>query len=159
MIKYTAVELTFAEIPDEINLCFSISNCAGMCQGCHSPELRTNIGKSLKDNIISELEKQPWVTCVVFLGEALKIPNVYEEWREIVDLVRQYRPDLKIAMYSGRDAVEIDVWPLFDYVKIGSYYEEFGPLNNRKTNQKLYKNDRKFDLKNDITNMFWRMNQ
>ena len=159
MIKYTNVELTFAEIPDEINLCFSISNCAGMCRNCHSPELRENIGQSLKENIIAELQKQPWTTCVVFLGEALKVPNAYEQWREIVDMVRHYNPQLKIAMYSGRDTVVEEIWYLFDYVKVGAYYEEFGPLNNRKTNQKLYKNNQKFDLKNDITNKFWRMNQ
>ena len=39
---------------------------------------------------------------------------------------------------------------LFDYVKVGPYKKEFGPLNERTTNQRLYYH------REDITSRFWR---
>ena len=47
---------------------------------------------------------------------------------------------LKSAWYSGRQelAKEIDLkW--FDFLKLGPYIEELGPLNSKTTNQKFYK--------------------
>ena len=159
MIKYTAVEVTFAEIPDEINLCFSISNCSGMCRNCHSPELRESIGTDLLSNIAAEIKRHRGITCICFLGEARKVLNVNRKWRTIVDVIRQCFPHLKVALYSGREDVEPELWEMFDYIKVGPYIEEFGPLENPSTNQKLYKIDRKNNQKIDITNMFWRKSQ
>ena len=42
----------------------------------------------------------------------------------------------------------------FDYVKVGPYIEECGPLNKRTTNQRLYKCDKNGN-KEDITYRFW----
>lgn len=159
MIKYAAVDVTFAEIPNEINLCFSISNCAGMCKNCHSPALRESIGKSVYDNILDEIKRHRGITCVCFLGESLKTPNASEEWRKIIELIRTHYPKLKLAIYSGRTNVEDEMWQMFDYIKIGPYLEEKGPLNNPNTNQKLFEIDRKNGQKNDITNLFWRKSQ
>ena len=66
---------------------------------------------------------------------------------------------MKVAIYSGRDEVEPEMWDMFDYIKLGPYIEEKGPLENPNTNQKLYKIDRKNNQKIDITNMFWRKSQ
>ena len=35
------------EIPDKVTLAVDISNCTGLCEGCHSPFLRTDIGLEL----------------------------------------------------------------------------------------------------------------
>lgn len=158
MIRYTDVELTFAEIPNEINLCFSISNCSGVCENCHSPELRDDVGQSLEENIEAEISRRRGITCVCFLGEARKIPNVFNEWNRIISIVRKKFPKLKIAIYSGRQEEEIEeeMWQLFDYIKVGPYIPSFGSLENPRTNQKLFQIDRKNDQKNDITNLFWR---
>lgn len=43
---------------------------------------------------------------------------------------------------------------LFDYIKIGSYQQDRGPLTSSKTNQKLYqKVNQKYV---NITNCFWK---
>lgn len=154
MIKYTEVRTTFAEIPCEINLCFSISNCAGVCANCHSPELRTNIGKDLLANIADEIKKHRGISCICFLGEALKVKDSLTKWQKIVKYIHTYFPHLKVAIYSGRDNVEPEMWELFDYIKIGPYIEELGPLGSPNTNQRLYKIEN--NEKIDITNLFLR---
>jgi anaerobic ribonucleoside-triphosphate reductase activating protein len=66
---------------------------------------------------------------------------------------------MKVAIYSGREEVEDEMWQMFDYIKIGPYIEERGPLENPNTNQKLFKIDRKNNQKIDITHLFWRKSQ
>jgi anaerobic ribonucleoside-triphosphate reductase activating protein len=57
-------------------------------------------------------------------------------------------------VYSGREEVEDIFWNHFDYVKLGPFRAECGPLNNPATNQRL------FALTagrwEDITFRFWR---
>ena len=70
--------------------------------------------------------------------------------------------ELKIGWYSGRQelAKEIDL-KNFDYIKLGPYIEEKGPLNNPNTNQRLYKYDSLYSDYTigqgwrDITYKFW----
>ena len=70
--------------------------------------------------------------------------------------------ELKVAWYSGRKEIpnEIDL-KNFSYIKVGPYVEEYGPLNSRTTNQRLYEVNRigklpdRFALK-DITHKFWK---
>ena len=45
----------------------------------------------------------------------------------------------------------------FDYIKIGPYIPNRGPLNNPNTNQRMYKIDHEFYHNFvDITNKFWK---
>ncbi len=46
-IKYVEYAVTLAEVPDEIALSISISNCTYQCHGCHSAYLRKDIGRPL----------------------------------------------------------------------------------------------------------------
>lgn len=83
----------------------------------------------------------------------ITIPDETEmQWQETVPL------NIKIGWYSGRAtlAEEIDL-KNFNYVKLGPYIEECGPLNNPNTNQRLYKvivEDGEYKLTN-ITYKFW----
>lgn len=62
---------------------------------------------------------------------------------------------IKIGWYSGRQELseEIDL-KNFDYIKIGPYIKEKGPLDNPNTNQRFYKvvNEELID----ITHKFWK---
>lgn len=84
--------------------------------------------------------------CVLFLGEG----NDKDALLGLARHVRMQHPSVELALYSGREAVEDEIWDLFDYVKIGPYIAEYGPLNNPSTNQRLYYH------KEDITSIFWR---
>lgn len=136
MIKYTDTDVVFEEIPDEITLAINISNCQNNCIGCHSPYLRGNVGEELTakelDNLI---EKNAGITCVCFMGEGK------DEFalQNLMAHLHQNHPNLKIGLYSGREEVLEDFyWEVLDYLKIGPYMPEFGPLNEETTNQRLY---------------------
>ncbi len=53
-----------------------------------------------------------------------------------------HKINLKAALYSGRNTVIEEWMKIFDYIKLGSYKEEQGPIYNKKTNQRLYKKNR-----------------
>lgn len=156
MLKYVNYEVVFAEIPDEISLAINISNCPCKCPGCHSPYLAEDIGERLRyDNLISLIHKNKGITCVAFMGgdvDPLSV-NVY------ASIIKEQFPNLKVAWYSGRQELSKDIeLSNFDFIKIGPYVEQFGPLNNPNTNQIMYKvvhEGSKNELLN-ITNKFWK---
>ena len=152
MIKY-APQMTgvcFEEIPDYISLGISISNCLGLCEGCHSPELRQNVGIELTfDEMDNLLERNKGVNCVLLLGEG----NDKENFIKLIQYIREKHKTLKIALYSGRAVIEKELEGLFDFVKIGPYKAKYGPLNSKTTNQRLY--EIKNGIKEDITYKFW----
>lgn len=60
---------------------------------------------------------------------------------------------LKTCLYCGRDTAIENWMNVFDYIKLGSYKEEFGGLDSKKTNQRMYKKEsRKY---RDITDAFF----
>ena len=70
--------------------------------------------------------------------------------------IKIYFP-IKIAWYSGRQELSKDInLNNFDFIKLGPYIEELGPLNNKTTNQKFYKIEENKLI--DITNLFWKDN-
>lgn len=148
-MKYVSKMITFAEIPTEVTLTLGISNCQNRCPGCHSSELRKDIGTELTNDILDKLiQENDGVSCVLFLGEG-------NDKDRIIELARRVKShNLKVALYSGRDEVEDKIWDEFDYVKIGRYIQKLGPLNNPTTNQRLYKIEG--DKHIDITNRFWK---
>ena len=137
------------EIPDRVSLAVDISNCRGNCPECHSPFLKKNIGRELTPEVIDRLVSDNFgVNCFLFLGEG-RDP---ETLLDLADHVRS--KGLRAAVYSGREEVEDIFWNHFDYVKLGPFRAECGPLNNPATNQRL------FALTagrwEDITFRFWR---
>ena len=159
MIKFTTSMVTFEEVPTEVTLSLAISNCRGTCPGCHSPELRGDNGVELTEEVLDTLiRKNSGISCVLFLGEG-KSPS---DLIKLADRVRNHWK-LSVALYSGRERIEDDLWEHFDYVKIGPYVESLGPLNKVTTNQRLYRYSPWFsDVScghkgwRDITLMFWR---
>lgn len=149
MIKYITSQVTFEELPTEVTLSLSISDCQNRCLGCHSPELRGNIGIELTDAELKRLiNKNSGVNCVLLLGEG----NDKGRLVELAGLIRSI--GLKAALYSGRDEVEENLFQVFDYIKVGRWDERFGPLNSRTTNQILYKIENNQRI--NITEKFWK---
>ena len=144
----------FEEVPDEITLALNITNCQNRCVGCHSPELRKNIGEELtKEKLDALIAANDGITCVCFMGEG----NDFAALLGLSNHIRAKYPYLKKALYSGRNIREGELRTLisfFDYIKVGEYKPECGPLNNPKTNQRMYKfNDVEIV---DITSKFWK---
>lgn len=153
MLKYLNTQVTFAEVPDEITLCINITGCKNGCKNCHSSYLAQDIGKSLNKSSLSELiEGNKGVSCVSFMGGDSDAIHLVA----LASWVKTHT-HLKVAWYSGRQELAGIVarqlqW--FDFIKLGPYKEEFGPLNSRTTNQRFYKVSGKELV--DITNKFWK---
>lgn len=150
MIKYKDSYVVFEEIPNMVSLAVNITNCQNMCVGCHSPELRLNNGKELTNDEVDCLILSNYgINCFLFMGEG----KDKERLLEIAKYIKE-KYKLKVAIYSGRADVEYDFYKIFDYIKVGEYKEEYGPLNVSTTNQRLYEVSSN-DIK-DITNLFWK---
>lgn len=151
MIKYvpSMTSVVMEEIPDRVTLAVDISNCQGNCTGCHSPFLREDIGEPLTEEVIDVLVRDNFgIDCFLFLGEG-------RDPEALVALAGHVRNlGLKAALYSGRPEVEPEIREAFDYVKVGPYIPERGPLNHPTTNQRLY--CRTNGGWEDITARFWR---
>ena len=151
MLKYVDAKVVFAEVPDEVTLAINISNCPCQCKGCHSSYLAQDIGTELTFNEVRKLiKKNSGISCIAFMGGDSE-PKRIDALASFV--TNHYQ--LKVAWYSGRQELskEIDLQN-FDFIKLGSYKEEFGPLNSRTTNQRFYKVSGGELV--DITNLFWK---
>ena len=148
MLKYVPdlTDIVLEEIPRKVTLAVEISNCQGNCVGCHSPFLREDIGEELTPQVADALIADNFgVDCFLLLGEG----RDREALRSFARHMRQAHPAVELALYSGRTRVEDELFELFDFVKVGPYIPEKGPLNNPGTNQRLYHH------REDITHLFW----
>lgn len=153
MVKYTATEITFREVPDKICRTFSISNCGGACPGCHSPFLRGNNGDKLdKDVLTTYFEKdKEYVDCYVFLGEG----NDLNALALLMKLCKA--AGFEVCLYSGKGDFDLHngFIDLIDYLKIGPYIEECGGLDKKTTNQRFYQ-VKYIDNNYQLTDLTWK---
>jgi len=157
-MKYLDAKVVMQEVPDELTLAINLTNCPNRCVGCHSPELREDIGTILDTKSLHTLIKYyRGVSCVAFMGGDSDQKGV----ADLCSYIKNNYMDINTAWYSGND-----YFPKFedltnvDYIKIGSYMKEYGPLNSDTTNQRLYRlyyncNNRLKMIK-DITYRFWK---
>lgn len=158
MIKYLETLVTFAEIPDEITLCINITNCPRNCNGCHSSYLSKDIGEELNNDVLDKLiSDNSGISCIAFMGGD-------SSPKEINDLAKYVKDkySISIAWYSGRQELSKDInLDNFDYIKLGPYIKELGPLTSKTTNQRLYQYGKFFSdytidkCWRDITYKFW----
>lgn len=155
MLKYVDTKVVFQEIPDEITLAINISGCPCNCKGCHSSYLAGDIGELLYVSTLNQLIfDNNGITCVAFMGGDAGPFEV-----NVLAKAIKENTNLKVAWYSGRQELSEDIeLKNFDYIKLGPYIEEFGPLNSKTTNQRMYKvveQNGNYELV-DITNKFWK---
>ena len=152
MLKYVDAKVVFAEVPDEVTLAINISNCPCQCKGCHSSYLAQDIGTELTFNEVRKLiKKNSGISCIAIMGGDAEPDKV----NTLASFIINHYGSIKVAWYSGRQELSnsIDLFN-FDYIKLGPYKEEFGPLNSRTTNQRFYKVSGRELV--DITSKFWK---
>ena len=152
MLKYVDTKVVFAEIPDEITLAINISGCPCNCKGCHSSYLAKDIGEPLDlQHLTNLIDSNKGITCVCIMGGDANPSEV----DDIAQDIKEYYPELKVGWYSGRQELSKDIeLGNFDFIKLGPYIEEFGPLNSKTTNQRFYKVSNGELV--DITSKFWK---
>lgn len=152
MLKYVDAKVVFAEVPDEVTLAINISNCPCQCKGCHSSYLAQDIGTELTFNEVRKLiRKNSGISCIALMGG----DAVPDRINTLASFIINHYDSVKVAWYSGRQELSnsIDLFN-FDYIKLGPYKEEFGPLNSKTTNQRFYKVSGRELV--DITSKFWK---
>ena len=154
MLYYTEIGLSPYEVPEHNSICIYISGCCNHCKNCHYPILqKSNYGDKLLENfkkIVQLYVNQ--ATCVCFLGEGKNTIYEHQEFYKMVEISKKL--NLKTCLYCGRDT-NVEGWmSIFDFVKLGSYQENCGGLNNKSTNQKLLEKVKNEYI--DITYKFWR---
>lgn len=153
-MKYVDTLVSFSEIPDEITLCINISNCPNKCEECHSPWLQGNIGIELNNyELYDIINKNSGISCVCFMGG----DSNPEEINNLAIKIKS--KNLKVGWYSGNSEIsdKINI-KNFDYIKIGPYLKDKGPLSDKNTNQKMYKiiHFTGMNSLKDITYKFWK---
>ena len=155
--KIANYEIVFQEFPDEVILALNFSGCPNRCPGCHSVYLQSDHGVIATDTYIHAMidSRRDEITCVGLMGG-----DAYpDEICRIASYIHSKWPHLKVGWYSGTDRKIEDIISQFDvtyldYIKIGSYKQECGPLDNPNTNQHLYM--KVGEDWEDITYKFWK---
>ena len=146
--------VTFSEFPDEISLCINISNCQNHCKNCHSQYLWKDIGEPLYlETLYALIDKNEGITCIGLMGGDTEPNYVNTLAKAVKDLY-----NIKVGWYSGKESLSTLIEPEnFDYIKLGPYIEEFGPLTSSTTNQKMFKVEHSKGAHRliNITNKFW----
>ena len=136
-MKYVDTQVVFREVPDELTLAINISGCPVKCPGCHSSYLTQDIGEILDNASLDKLiDSNPGISCVSFMGGDAN-PSYVRELAEHV-----HSRGFKTCWYSGRNLENAKpVLDALDFVKVGPYIDESGPLDYETTNQRFYKVD------------------
>ena len=136
-MKYADTKVVFREVPEEVTLAINISGCPVKCPGCHSSYLTQDIGEILdKDSLKSLIDANPGISCVSFMGGDADPDYI----RVLSDFVHASYPELKTCWYSGRSLENAGSnSDSLDYIKVGPFIDEYGPLDQESTNQRFYR--------------------
>lgn len=138
MVRCYNFDVVFAELPGETTLALNISGCPNRCPGCHSPHLQGDTGRVLDEAELRALLDRYGrsVTCLCFMGG----DAAPHEIARLAECVRRLQPGLRTGWYSGRDELPEGLRiRSFDYVKLGRWIADRGPLSAPTTNQRLYR--------------------
>jgi anaerobic ribonucleoside-triphosphate reductase activating protein len=92
------------------------------------------------------------ITCIAFMGGDAEPRRI----NRLAQYIHEEYPKLKVAWYSGRTVISRSVNRSdFNYIKIGPYIKHLGPLKERTTNQRMYRQEADGEFV-DITARFWR---
>lgn len=150
-LKYLGYSIVFQEVPDEVTLAINISGCPHKCVGCHSKYLWEYKGNYIFDDLDNLIKKyKGLITCICFMGGDQNITELIN----LSFIAKQH--GLKVALYSGHDdGTYFYPWcKWFDYIKVGHYDQNLGGLEQKTTNQRMYKHTN--GEWEDITYRFWK---
>lgn len=155
MLKYRNYAIVFQEVPNEISLGINISGCQHRCPGCHSQYLWEDAGCNLLDDLDFLIERHiPYISCICFMG------GDHDQTELIKACEKVKQRGLKTCLYTGIDDVrklDMDLCYRLDYLKLGHYDAEKGPINMPTTNQRFYSlyHTRSGIRYRDLTSSFW----
>ncbi len=147
-MRYTSVQITFQEVPEEISLCFLVSGCPLRCPGCHSADSwDARKGEELSCKEIEKIlqKYEGMITCVCFLGGEWQP----EKLRELCVWVQSQ--GLRTCLYTGLEDVGEGLKEVLDFLKVGPYIKSRGGLASPNTNQRFINLKTKEELNHYFT--------
>lgn len=103
--------------------------------GDNDPELVNHYAHLIKETRVEHVVKE------FCLGKDTDLPrkDIHLKKGDPVKIVDYIRNPIKVGWYSGRQELsdKINLWN-FDFIKLGPYNGDLGPLNKRTTNQRFY---------------------
>ena len=154
MLKYANYNIVFQEVPDEVTLAINITNCPNHCPHCHSKYLWEDTGTVLDQRELDDLvaKYRPGITCVCFMGGDIAPQDV----ANLAQHLKSQHHGLHVGWYSGKNELpKAFNDEVFDYIKLGRFDENCGPLDSPTTNQRMMKRLADGRVK-DITEWFRR---
>lgn len=140
MLKYVNHDIVFQEFPDEVTLAINLSCCPNGCTGCHSAYLRGDVGEELTLQRLEALIESyaGEITCVALMGGDNDPQTVASHLQYVR---RHFDRRYKTGWYSGHTQLPESavLQSAFNYVKLGPYRPQCGPLSSPDTNQHFYK--------------------
>lgn len=146
---YYNPQITFREVPDEISLtfpclCYEKEHCSLDCNSkfCWKENWKDKLN-ILHCEVIEEYYlHNNGVTCITIMTSLC--------FFYLKNILRKFKlkyPGIKTCLYIGKDWEELIFtkdfrefdFGVLDYVKIGRFKKEYGPLDNPNTNQRFYK--------------------
>lgn len=160
-MKYTDTKLVFREFPDEVTIAINISECPFRCEGCHTPSLRDDIGTELTADELERIIRKHLniITCVGFMGGDANIQYLSKLVDDMKNRIGNSKK-LKYGIYSGQDSLYnvLTRCNNFDYIKVGHFDSELGPIDKEGSNQRMYKLNYENGMYENITMRMRRKN-
>ncbi len=121
--------------------------------GDNDPKSINHYAKLIKESYIEKVDEVCKINQMISLHKGVTLFPGDE-----MMLMHPIPNPIKVGWYSGRQELSEDIdLKNFDFIKLGPYREECGPLNKRTTNQVFYYIDHSNkDMMVDITHLFWK---
>ena len=140
--------------------------CPHMCKGCFNPETWNWLDESVKtrenDDIVKEILDELdryYPKTLSFLGGEPLAPYNREDLQEIIKCIKNIKPDLKIALWTGYEWEEIKDFSIIkniDVIVTGKYIEdkhcEYKRTKNLIDKKRGSSNQRVIDVKESLRN-------
>jgi hypothetical protein len=146
-LYYYNPQITFREVPDEISLTIPTLCCNPCSSDCNSKFCWISNWKEKKEELtlgclLDLIEKNEGITCVTIMTSLN-----FKTLDYLFSNIKFQYPHLKTALYVGANWEDLlqDIYfhtfnfQNLDFLKIGSFDKNFGPLDNSNTNQRFYK--------------------
>ncbi len=151
MLRYLGGAIVMQEVPDEVSLAVTIAGCIHRCPDCHSKYSWADEGRPLLEHLPIMLKTySPYITCFCMMGGD-------QDQRELIKVCKMvHEKKKKTCLYTGYDRMDQIIPALreeLDYLKIGRFDKQKGPLSSETTNQRMYKKVN--GDWTDITSSFW----
>ena len=161
---YSVGGVTLSEVPGKTALIVEFGNCQQRCPGCHSQHLwdpKESYDLSLSE-VLTYIDSSLYedINCILLMGGTTNGVSLDDLKKLVESIYRRFA--IPVALYSGLPEEEtrmseIATWYGLDFLKTGDYREDLGGLESPKSNQKFYRKNFEYSIKDNVMNakFYW----